>query len=84
MRFLSLSPTEKRLSVLRSKFLTKMLEIFRNYYSKYKESNTDFHFSLNELQKELRKWTIDGASIDSRKTLKKAEMSSRGLLWPDF
>ena len=45
-----LSPFEKRLSVLRNTFLTKMLEIYWNYYSKYEESNTDFHISLNVLQ----------------------------------
>ena len=40
----------KRLSILRSHFLTKMLEIFRNYYSKYEKSNAGFHFCLNLLQ----------------------------------
>ena len=44
MRFFPLSSTEKRSSVLRSHFLTKMLTIFRNYYSKYEESNAVFHF----------------------------------------
>ena len=44
MKFSPLSPTEKRLSVLQSHFLAKILEIFRNYYSKYEESNADFHF----------------------------------------
>ena len=44
MRFFPFSPTEKRLSVLRSHFLTKMLKIFRNYYSKYEKSNAVFHF----------------------------------------
>ena len=48
-----------------------MLEIFRNYYSKYVESNAEFHFSLNVLLNELRKLTIDGVSIDTRKMLKK-------------
>ena len=82
--FFPLSTTEKRLSVLRSHFLTKMLEIFRNYYSKYEEWNVDFYFCLNVLQYELRKLMIDGASTDSRKTLKNIEIGSWNLFWHDF
>ena len=40
------------------------------------ESNAVFHFCLNVFRYELRKLTIDGASIDSRKTFKIAEIGS--------
>ena len=45
--FPPLSPIEKRLSVLRSHFWKKMIDIFRNGYSNYEQSNAVFHFCLN-------------------------------------